>query len=188
MISVVIATFDSATALGTTLGVLVPGAMRGVIREVIVADGGSTDATIAIADAAGCNVLASAAPLGGRLAAAAGAARGRWLLFLRPGTILEANWLDEIVRFTTTSEASGGDGPAAFRRPGARTYSLAEAVLSFSRSAVFARPHPEQGLLIGAGRYKALGGHRAAAPDPEAELLARIGRRGITILQSAAWR
>ena len=46
---------------------LVPGAIGGVVREVVLADAGSTDATLEVAEAAGAAVLTSAAPLGGRL-------------------------------------------------------------------------------------------------------------------------
>jgi hypothetical protein len=50
------------------------------------------------------------------------------------------------------------------------------------------RAHPDQGLLIDARLYKEIGGHREAAPDPEADLLARIGRRRILMLRSGARR
>ena len=45
MISVVIPTHESERALAHTLAALVPGALDGVLREVIVADGGSKDGT-----------------------------------------------------------------------------------------------------------------------------------------------
>src|SRR5262245_45634577 len=60
MLSVVIATHDSERALLPTLAALVAGAAAGVVREVIVADAGSRDATAAIADGAGCRLLTSA--------------------------------------------------------------------------------------------------------------------------------
>ena len=61
---------------------MVAGAAAGIVREVIVADAGSRDATAAIADGAGCRV--SAERRGARLKAGAAAARAPWLLFLRP--------------------------------------------------------------------------------------------------------
>jgi glycosyltransferase involved in cell wall biosynthesis len=188
MLSIVIATHDSARPLEATLTMLVPGAMRGVVREVIVADGDSTDATIEIADAAGCHVLASTAPLGGRLAAAAVMARARWLMFLRPGTILEATWVDEIAAFIGDSELEGGTATAAFRgtTKDAGDHPGLKAALSFLGLPSFQRPHPDQGLVISAERYKELGGHRDGAADPEGDLLARIGWRRIAILQSWA--
>ena len=45
MFSIIIATHDSERALVPTLAALVPGATAGIVREVIVADGGSRDET-----------------------------------------------------------------------------------------------------------------------------------------------
>src|SRR5712691_12299821 len=99
MLSVVIATHDSERALLPTLAALVAGAAAGIVREVIVADAGSRDATTAIADGAGCRVLVSTQGRGARLKAAADAARATWLMNLRPGVIIDATWDDETRRF-----------------------------------------------------------------------------------------
>ena len=53
MISVVIPTFNVGPGLVHTLAPLVPAVVEGVVQEAIIADGGSTDDTCAIADAAG---------------------------------------------------------------------------------------------------------------------------------------
>ena len=53
MISVVIPALNAERTLPSTLTALVPAAVDGVVREVIVADGGSTDHTRQIADHAG---------------------------------------------------------------------------------------------------------------------------------------
>src|SRR4029078_3322632 len=100
MLSVVIATHDSERALLPTLAALVAGAAAGVVREVIIADGGSRDAPCEIADGAGCRVLMSTQPRGARLKAAADAARGPWLLFLPPRTLPHVIWGHETPRST----------------------------------------------------------------------------------------
>jgi Glycosyl transferase family 2 len=191
MLSVIIPTLNSERVLALTLSVLIPGAMSGLVREVTVADGGSTDRTLEIADGAGCAVLASGAPLGGRLHAAAAAARSSWLIFLRPGTVLEASWLDEATRFIDEAELTGGCRTAAVFRKSvsaqAREPVILEA-LALLTFGVLRRVHPDQGLLIGTGLYKEVGGHREAAVDPEADLLARLGRRRILMLRSGARR
>ena len=71
MLSVIIATLDSERALVRTLAPLVSGATSGLITEVVVADGGSSDETAAVADVAGCRFVASTASLGERLKSAA---------------------------------------------------------------------------------------------------------------------
>jgi hypothetical protein len=206
MISVIIPTMNSERSLVPTLAMLVPGAMSGLIREVALADGGSTDGTAAIADAAGCNVLASTAPLGPRLREAATSARAPWLMFLRPGIVLEADWQDEIARFIAQAEgdevphispgvpghadSSAPSGRAAvFRRstPPRAAHPFAAELVARMTAALTGRPHPDQGLLIAARLYGKVGGHRDVA-DPEADLAVRLGRRRICRLRSTARR
>src|SRR3982074_3775562 len=95
MLTVIIPTKNHERALVPTLAMLVPGAMSGTVSQVIVVDGGSTDATAQGADVAGCEIMTSTAPLAARLRSAAAAARGSWLMFLRPGVVLDAAWVEE---------------------------------------------------------------------------------------------
>ena len=92
MISVVIATLNDETRLARALEPLIPAAISGLVREVIVCDGGSTDATLAVADDAGARILASDADRPARIRAACEAAKGTWLLLLDPGAWLEPAW------------------------------------------------------------------------------------------------
>jgi hypothetical protein len=187
MLSVIIPTRNSERDLVRTLAALVPGAMDGLIREVLVADRGSVDDTAIVADVAGCEFIADGARDAGvaaGLTAAAARARAPWLLFLRPGTILAAGWPDEARRFI---EPSGERVAAVFRRGAAAQPALREALALLAGAfGVRARPKPEQGLLIAKSHYDALGGHSARSADPEAELLRRIGRRHLVTLTTAA--
>jgi len=92
MISVIIATCDHERALGSLLTALVPAAVDGVVRQVIVADGGSTDATLDIALDSGADVLELTGPAEARLAAGCAQAKGDWLLFLDPGVVPPPGW------------------------------------------------------------------------------------------------
>jgi glycosyltransferase involved in cell wall biosynthesis len=192
MLTVIIPTFNSERTLAPTLAMLVQGAMSGLVREVVVADGGSTDATLEIADSAGCTLASpadGAATLGGRLKATAAAARAPWLLFLRPGTVLEVTWHDEAALFIDETEREGDVRSAAvFRKQASVRKAHPGVVLSFIAFALSRRAHPDQGLLIGRALYDEIGGHSATAADPEAEFLARLGRRRILTLRSAARR
>jgi len=191
MLSVIIPTFNSERMLVPTLAMLISGAMSGVVREVTIVDGGSTDATLQVADAAGCEVAVSSAPLGTQLKAAAAAARSPWLMFLRAGTVLDATWLDEATRFIDESEGSGAWRSAAVFRKSISvrsTYPVIFEALALLKFAMFGRAHPDQGLLIDARLYNEIGGHRDTAANPEADLLARLGRRRILMLRSGARR
>ncbi len=191
MLSVIIPTLNSERMLVPTLAMLISGAMSGVVREVTIVDGGSTDATLQVADAAGCEVLASSAPLGSRLKAAAAAARSPWLMFLRAGTVLDATWLEEAARFVDDAELSGACRSAAVFRKSISVrsaYPVIFEALALLKFGLFGRAHPDQGLLIDTRLYNEIGGHRDTAADPEADLLARLGRRRILMLRSAARR
>jgi Glycosyl transferase family 2 len=185
MLSVVIATRDSERTLLPTLAALVQGAAAGIVREVIVADAGSRDATAAIADAAGCRLLVSAQGRGARLKAAAEAARAPWLLFLRPGVVLDATWVDETRRFVEETELGGrADTYAAVFRASAFRPALLEA-LALLRAALGAKPDASHGLVIAKMRYAALGGHRDV-DDPERDLQRRLRGRHLMLLHTGA--
>ena len=187
MLSVVIATQDSERVLLPTLAALVAGVPTGLVREVIIADANSRDATAAIADGAGCRVLSSNGTRGARLKAAAAAARAPWLLFFAPGTVPDITWVDETRRFIEQIELNGRGGTqAAVFRPGPTTFrpALAEA-LALLWTAVGARPSAGQGLLIARTLYDALGGHRDVA-EPERDLARRLGRRRVVLLRCQA--
>jgi glycosyltransferase involved in cell wall biosynthesis len=86
MISVVIATLNAAQTLPAALSALVPAAVTNLVREVVIADAGSTDQTLEIVDDAGARLVA------GDLAAGLAAAKGPWLLVLDADTRLASEW------------------------------------------------------------------------------------------------
>jgi glycosyltransferase involved in cell wall biosynthesis len=183
MLSVIIATRDSERALVRTLAALVPGATAGLISEVLVVDGGSSDDTATVADVAGCTFMTVSGPLGGRLKAGAAAARAPWLLFLRPGIILDAPWIAEASHF---AQQPTGRRAATFRR-GGTAQSAAQQAWRVLAGALGGGSHPEQGLVISKLFYLELGGHSELAADAESDLLRRIGRRQLVILSAAAF-
>jgi hypothetical protein len=183
MLSVIIATLDSEGPLVASLAALFPGAMDGLVSEVIVADGGSRDGTATVADVAGCNFTVIEGPLGQRLKTAAKAARAPWLLFLRPGTVPEAAWTGEVRRFIARSPPD--TRTAVFRRGRAAQPALKE-MLSLLTAMLGALPRPDQGLLIAHPFYDELGGHSDVPANPETDLIRRIGRRRIATLAASA--
>lgn len=92
MISVVIATHNDGRTLGQTLASLVPAAVDALVREVILADAGSTDETLAIAEDAGARVVRAEGTAEARLAEAAKAARADWLLILEASVPAPHGW------------------------------------------------------------------------------------------------
>lgn len=175
MFSVIIATRDSERLLVATLAALVPGATAGLVREVIIADGGSRDETEKVADIAGCRFFSSDQPLGVRLKAAVAMARGEWLMFLDPGLVPEPNWIDESAAFI--GKMTGNSKAAVFAKAG---------MIPQLRRALNVLPRTEQGLIIAKSFYDELGGHHAEAPDAQTDLLRRIGRRQLITFRTIA--
>jgi glycosyltransferase involved in cell wall biosynthesis len=188
MLSVVIATQDSERTLVPTLAALVSGAVAGVVREVIVTDAGSHDATTRIAEGAGCRVAISPESRGARLKAAALAARAPWLLFLAPGLVPDATWIDECKRFIEQAELTqaADQRAAGFREVSATFRPMLIEALALLRAALGGGPHAGQGLLIAKSLYERLGGHRADAKEPERDLANRLGRRRLVLLRTGA--
>ena len=187
MITVIIPTRDSERALVPTLSALVSASASGLVREVILTDGGSNDETEKVADVAGCHFLKGPHDPGARLRAAAHQARGSWLLFLGPAAILLEGWMREVRAFVDTIERSGlAERRAATFRLGYEGFGmkprLAEAAAA-ARIVVIGRPRPEQGLLIARRFYDQLGGHGDGKKAQE-RLFARIGRRRLVTLRA----
>jgi glycosyltransferase involved in cell wall biosynthesis len=187
VITVIIPTLNSERALVPTLSALVSASVAGLVREVIVADGGSRDETEKVADVAGCHFLKGPHDPGARLRAAAHQARGSWLLFLDPAGIVQEGWMHEVRAFVETMERSGlvEKRVATFRlgyQGFGLTPRLAEAAAA-ARLVVIGRPRPQQGLLIARRFYDHLGGH-GDGKKAEERLFARIGRRKLITLRT----
>lgn len=190
MLSVVIPTRNDENRLGPTLAALVPGVAEGLVRDVALADGGSTDATLEIADIAGCGVVAGFADRASRIDAAMRRAKSGWVLLLEPGVVLAEGWRQEARSFIETVERRGEQGRRAavfsfgLDRFGARA--RAEERFVGLWGSLSALPQPEQGLLIHKSLYQELGGMRPLPAMAEADLLRRIGRRRLVRLRALA--
>jgi glycosyltransferase involved in cell wall biosynthesis len=187
MISVVIPTMNAERGLPRCFDSLIAAAVRGMVREVIIADSGSSDATLAIADAAGARVVAADKGRSACLIAGAATARSDWLLFLHPDTALEPGWDNEVESFIAQSMPERPEA-AVFRFAledfGAKAR-RAEARAAL-RGWLLALPYGDQGLLIPKRLYNKLGGYRPLARMEDADLVRRIGRRRLVQLRPRA--
>ncbi len=85
MISVIIPTLNHQAHLaGNACRRSFPRPVEGLVREVIIVDGGSTDRTLEIADGSGADIVTSEAGRGAQLKAGAERARQPWLFFSTP--------------------------------------------------------------------------------------------------------
>jgi glycosyltransferase involved in cell wall biosynthesis len=155
MISVVIPTLNAGESLAAALSALVPAAVSNLVREVVVADAGSTDETLAVVDDAGAKLA------GAGVAAGCALAKGPWLLLLTPQTRLAPEWEAAARDHIETHPTSAAYFRLALddHRAGAR---LAEAAASIG-AAFSARPSPAQGLLLPKRLYEEGGEDEIAA-------------------------
>ena len=191
MISVVIPTLNVERTLTATLAALVSAAVDGVVREVIVVDGGSQDATAAIADGAGARVIDAPGPRGGQLNRGAKAARSPWLLFLHADTVLARNWTTEAVEFIRDIELGHRpDAAAAFRRHSNERGMKARLLEAGARarSSILALPYGDQGLLISKNLFDSVGGYRDLPAMEDVDLVRRIGRRRLQLFETPAMK
>lgn len=189
MISVVIPTLDADNELPATLAALVPGAVEGLIGEVIVVDGGSGDRTRAIAEASGARVLLSPRGRGRQLDAGAAAARGPWLLFLHADTRLEAGWVAACRSFMERADGGRRPASAAAFRFALDDQGTLPRLLEWAvgwRCALLRLPYGDQGLLMPARLYRELGGYRPYPLLEDVDLVRRLGRSRITLLDTKA--
>jgi len=183
MLSVVIATEGVEQPVVATLAALVPGAASGLIREVFLVDRSETGVIERVADVAGCRFFRFEGTRAAALAAGAKEARSPWLMFLRPGAVLDAGWIEETTQFIQGVASSGRPRAAIFRY--ARSpYAEARLRDRFRFLARIAGPLTDQGLLIARDHYDRLGGYSPDRRRSEARLLRQLGRASRTQLRS----
>jgi hypothetical protein len=184
MISVVIPTEGVEAPVVATLAALVPGAAAGVIREVTLVERSRGEAMSRIADVAGCRFITCEGSRSAALAAGVKRARSEWLMFLHPGAVLDAGWIDETAQFIQTVSLSGHQRAGIFRyaRSPYAPNSFADRIRQISRAV--GAPSADQGLLIARAHYDRLGGYAPDAQHAETRLIAKIGRNGRTMLRT----
>ncbi len=186
-ISVIIPTLNRAETLPRLLACL---CAQPLIGEIIVADGGSADRTVVLAEALGALIVNAAPGRGTQLAAGAAAASGRWLLFLHADCRPEPGWPQAVIAFINAPQGEGRAGYFDFAlddaAPAARRL---ERIVAW-RCRVLALPYGDQGLLISRALYDALGGFAPLPLMEDVDLARRLGRRrlariGVSCLASA---
>ena len=189
MITVVIPTLNAEAGLAASLTSLVSATVDGLVREVIIVDGGSTDRTLAIVDQAGATLVTAAAGRGGQLAAGAGAARMPWLLFLHADTILEPGWEREARAFMDRVDSGQRTQTAAAFRFALDDMGVMPRVIETGvaiRCALMRLPYGDQGLLIPRRLYAEVGGFRDLPLMEDVDLVRRLGRSRTAILRARA--
>jgi len=185
-LSVVIPALDAAAVLPRCLAALEEGRRSGLLREVVVVDGGSRDGTRHTAVSLGAHVIETAKCRGTQLKAGAATARGDWVLFLHADTILAPGWSRQVGAFLDQAHNSAG---AAYFRLLLDDAGWPARVIERGvawRCRWLGLPYGDQGLLLAAEFYRSLGGFSDLPLMEDVELVRRIGRRRLTALGATA--
>lgn len=169
-LSVVIAALNEAQGLPGLLADLATA--PALVREVLVVDGGSTDATRRLAALAGAVVLHAGGGRGGQLAAGVTRSTAPWLLLLHADVRLPPGWAEALAAAIAAGESTAwafrlriaGDDPAL------RLVELAVALRSRWRQL----PYGDQGLLLARGLHDAAGGIAPLPLMEDLEFLQRL--------------
>jgi len=175
-LSVIIPTLNAADTLAGLIDQLRASA---VVSEIIIADGGSSDETVAIAAATGAQIVATMRGRGNQLAAGADAVAGDWFLFLHADCRLAPDWEASVAAFLSAPEAASRAGYFDFALeddvPAARRL---ERIVAW-RCRWLSLPYGDQGMLIARGLYDVLGGFAPMPLMEDVEMVRRLGRRRI---------
>lgn len=175
VLSVVIPTLNEEATLPGLLADLSP--LRGSEdAELVVADGGSGDGTVALAEAAGARVVHAPRGRGSQLRAGAAAAAGEWLLFLHADVRLPwlTSWL--LFRAIPSSRRTAAWMQLRIDAPGWR-YRIVELGANL-RSRYLGLPYGDQGLLVHRSLYDAAGGYDEVPLMEDVQLVRRLRRWG----------
>lgn len=184
-LSIIIPAFNSAGDIQLCLASLMPGVEAGLIREVLVIDGDSTDDTSRIAESTGATVLAS--PQRGRAAQVrhgAQQARGDWLLFLHADTALSRDWPERVRDHIQSNPNKAATFTLAYRsdQPIAKTV----AARANWRTRTLGLPYGDQGLLISKDLYTEVGGYPDTPFMEDVQIVRAIGKPRLRHLSAEA--
>ena len=173
-LSVVIPTLEEATGLATTLASL-PEA-----SEVIVSDGGSRDATRAIAERIGARVVTGARGRASQMNLGAHEAAGEVLLFLHADCALHSSSLEAMGEALSDPRVVGGSFRMQIRDAGVGLKIVA--FVSNLRARFLKTPYGDQGLFVRRAAFESVGGFPEVPLMEDVALvrsLLRIGRLSI---------
>ena len=176
-ISVIIPTLDEALGLAQTLRV-VSGLQCSAPIELIVADGGSRDGTVALARQLGAHVVIGAQGRAQQLNRGAAAASGDVLLFLHADTELPANGLTRVEAAVSSGALWGRFDVRIQGR--ARMLRIVAFMMNW-RSRVTGIATGDQAMFMTRGAFDAVGGYPDQALMEDIAMSRRLKRRGAPV-------
>jgi rSAM/selenodomain-associated transferase 2 len=180
-ISIVIPTLNEAANLPQTLAAIGP---PNPDREIIIADGGSTDATIEITQIAGAIVIPCPPGRASQQNHGAAEATGDIYLFLHADTQLPPNWAELVTQTLANPQTIAGAFELAIDAPqwGLRLIEWGVKI----RSRYFHLPYGDQAIFLRAATFHQLGGFPDLPIMEDFQLVKQLQPLGQISLVSAA--
>lgn len=114
MISVVLVASQDLAGLAAQLAMLVPAAVDGLVKEVVLVGDGHPGVE-ALAEDSGARLVTASGEAAAKLSAGAAVARGDWILTLEAQPVLREGWREPVEKHL----AGGAGAPAVLTAPGA---------------------------------------------------------------------
>ncbi|TVQ51307.1 MAG: DUF2064 domain-containing protein [Phycisphaerales bacterium] len=176
LLSVIVPTLDEADHLAACLHSIQPTRSEDSDLEIIIADGGSSDETVSIAEQFNAQVIHTQCGRAAQMNAGAARARGELLLFLHADTRLPFGYRDEVVRLISRADVAGG----AFRFA---LDSVSPALRQIERGTNLRSrwgglPYGDQALFLQRDRFETLGGYPDWPVLEDFELIRRLKKHG----------
>lgn len=183
-LSIVIPTFNAATDLALCLQSLLPGLEAGLIREVIISDGGSTDETVSVASDSGAKIIESDKGRSAQLRAGAQAARSDWLLFLHADTALSRDWAERVSDHLLDHANKAAVFELKYRSDARAARWLERRAMR--RARWLGLPYGDQGLVISKRLYEEIGGYADVPLMEDVKIAQAIGKSRLRFLSAEA--
>lgn len=182
-LSIIIPTLNAEAELRANIAELHEELDGGLVGDLIISDGGSSDATRPLAEQLGATVLTGNPGRGIQLRRGAEQATGDWYLFLHADSHLEPGWRAQVARHIENRP----DRAAVFRLAFRSRHVMARLVAGWAnfRTRVLGLPFGDQGLLISAALYREIGGYPEMPLMEDVAIARKLGGR-ISVLASRA--
>lgn len=184
-LSIIVPTLNAENQLPGLLIDLMEGVETGLIRDLVIVDGGSSDRTVHIAHETGANLVETKAGRGHQLRMGAGEAKAVWLLFLHADSRLSNNWTAAVSRHLV--EHPDVAGYFALKFDDGTPMARLTAAWANVRSVLFGLPYGDQGLLVSRDLYENVGGFDELPLMEDVAMARKLKRKssiGATIVTS----
>lgn len=182
-VSVIIPARNEEAEIGETIRRI---QSSGAVREILVADGQSTDSTAAIARSHGCHVLSCPPSRGAQMRLAATRAEGEILFFCHADTHVEPDFVDAVRRCLRDPEVLWGGLWKRFRDPS--PWMAGSRFRCWLQWMLFGRVFGDQCIFIRRDALIAVGGFPEAPLMEEFHLARKLRSRGKMALADSCVR